>query len=136
MSEPARIDTNTPSRIEVAFFVPLLPPSVNHYKAPDGRGGWYLSKEAAAFIDAVVIFSRRIPVTGPYFEVELTFRIVKNKFLKWDADNFEKVSFDALKHAGVISDDRYITRHVNQKTPVEDQNDSGTHYLVRGKGQP
>ena len=134
--KPAQYPTVGVSANAISFGVPLLPPSVNHYKSPDGRGGFFRSKEAAAFIDAVAIMSARKPVSGAFFHVELIFRIFQNRFLRWDLDNFGKVAFDALTIAGVISDDRYITRILVRKTAVGDHGDVGTHYLVRGKGQP
>lgn len=116
-----------------SFSVPFVPPSVNHYKKPDGRGSWFMTKEARAFIEAVTIFSNRRPVAGPFFHVDLRFYLPAKSFLKMDADNFEKVSFDALTIAGVIPDDRYVTRHTNQKLSVQDPEKIRTVYVIRGK---
>jgi Holliday junction resolvase RusA-like endonuclease len=110
------------------FSVPLIPPSVNHYKVRR----FYNSPEAKAFIDAVCIFSHKQAVGGKFYEVDLTYYLPENQIWKCDSDNFEKVSFDALKTAGVISDDRYIVSHHNHKRAVKDPRDARTEYTVRG----
>ncbi|MGH7486321.1 MAG: RusA family crossover junction endodeoxyribonuclease [bacterium] len=123
-------------RTELNFAVPLIPPSVNHYKTPNGRGGWFRTRETTAFIEAVCVFSHKQPVPGAFYEVEVTFYLPQNRFLASDADNFSKVTLDALKVAGVIRDDRYITDHIIHKRTVPDARDSRTEYLVRGKEEP
>lgn len=121
---------------ELKFEVPLIPPSVNHYKRPSSSGGWYRTKETTAFIDAVCVFSHKTLVPGAFYEVEVTFHLPQNRFLGCDADNFSKVSLDALTIAGVIRDDRYIVDHIIHKRSVPDARDARTTYSVRGKEQP
>ena len=124
------------------FLVPLLPPSVNHYKQPNKGGGYRVSKEARAFIDAVAIFARSAAAPtwpwmlktqkkhSPFYEVDLIFRIHQPRFLIVDSDNFEKVAFDALTHCAAISDDRYIKYHTNRAIPVEEKCDEKTEYTI------
>jgi len=120
-------------KTELQFDVPLIPPSVNHYKNPSRRGGFYRVRECMGFNDAVCVFSKRELVTGQFYEVELTFYLPPAKFLAFDADNFLKVSFDALKAAGVIRDDRYIVDHHVHKRAAKDAQDVHTAYLVKGR---
>ena len=115
--------------VELEFSVPLLPPSVNHYK----ERRYFNCAEARAFIDAVCVFSQKTAVGGRYYEVWLTYHLPRDKFLRFDADNFEKVSFDALAKAGVIRDDRYIVDHHNSKRIATDAREAATLYLVRGR---
>ena len=125
-----RIVRDTEARIvQVEFSVPLIPPSVNHFK----ERRFFSNAEARGFIDAVCVFSERSPVVGKYYEVWLTYHLDPDKFLRFDSDNFEKVSFDALARAGVIRDDRYIVDHHNSKRIATDARDARTQYLVRGK---
>lgn len=118
---------------ELQFAVPLIPPSVNHYKLPGRRGGFYRAAECISFTDAVCIFSKKEPVGGQFYEVHVTYYLEPAKFLRFDADNFLKVSFDALKAAGVIRDDRYIVDHHVHKRAAKDAQDVHTSFLVKGR---
>lgn len=139
--------------LELSFSVPLIPPSVNHYKAPKARGGYYVTPEAKAFIDAVPVFARpAAPRTWPWFgtdsktghgkparifyEVELMFHIHRPRFLAGDSDNLEKVAFDALTTCGAITDDRYVKYHSNRALPVDSPGDQRTEYSIRIVGEP
>lgn len=121
------------------FEVPLLPPSVNHYKKVRWQHqgnqfmGFYTTAEAKAFIEAVCILSGRQAVSGRYFHVAITFHIPIHEFLRWDVDNFSKVSCDALKAAGLIPDDRYIAELSLVKRPTEATQDARTVYFVHGR---
>jgi Holliday junction resolvase RusA-like endonuclease len=120
----------------VRFSVPLLPASVNHYKIPNGRGGWFKTKASQAFTDAVCIFGRPQRNAGvfaaEFYEVDLVFAVEEKHFLRCDSDNFEKLAFDGLKAAGIIRDDRYIVFHSNRKIPVATRNEERTEYVVTG----
>ncbi len=134
--------------LELRFSVPLIPPSVNHYKQPKARGGYYITAEAKAFIDAVPVFARpAAPKSWPwwgvdpktahgkparlFYEVELTFHIHRPRYLAGDSDNLEKVAFDALTTCGAITDDRYVKYHSNRAVPVESPADQRTEYALR-----
>ena len=121
------------------FGVPLIPPSVNHYKLPrlkaDLTRGFYVTKEAQAYIDAVCVLSGRQPIAGEYFTVAMEFYLPSSDFLRCDVDNFSKVCCDALTDAGLIPDDRYITDLTLTKRRARDAQDVRTVYLVRGREQ-
>lgn len=121
------------------FTVPLIPPSVNHYKRPRLMGdltrGFYVTKEAQAFIDAVCMLSGRQLVPGRYYQVSIQFHIPAAEFHRCDVDNFSKVSCDALTTAGLISDDRYISDLHLVKRPVTEPQDARTVYQILGREQ-
>jgi len=113
----------------VSFTVPLLPPSVNHYYRPSRRGGYYISPEAQAFIDAVCIFSGRQACEGKFYAVQISVGIPQAEFLRLDIDNLGKSLLDSLRKAAVIKDDRYVvdlhlTKYVSP--------DPCTKYLIVG----
>lgn len=111
-----------------SFAVPLLPPSVNHYK----NGGHFLTRESKAYIDALAIFSRKLPVDGDFYEIDIDFHIVEREFLRWDLDNFQKVAIDALTKCDVIRDDRFIVALKLHKQPVDNYRDQRTEYAITG----
>jgi Holliday junction resolvase RusA-like endonuclease len=117
------------------FFVPLLPPSVNHYKKPKRGGGWYRSAESMAFTDAVCLFSGKTKVTGNFYALELFFFLgpSKRNLSSNDLDNFQKVAIDALGRAGVIvNDGRILDLHVHKRFVSADR-DERTEYYVTGR---
>jgi Holliday junction resolvase RusA-like endonuclease len=123
---------------ELELTIPLLPPSVNHYKQPYinrlRRIAYFVTPEAKAFKAAVATIAagRTIaPETG-YHKVryELRVRIVLGKGQRGDGDNFMKCIADGLQEAGVIhSDARVKTWH----TDLDDQDRSNprTEIFVR-----
>lgn len=117
-----------------AFAVPLLPPSVNHYKQPRRGGGWFRAAEAISFIEAVCIFSRKDPAGGQFWNVELTFYLGpgKHRLNANDADNFSKVALDALAQAGVIGNDARVMDLTIHKRFVSHDRDARTEYVVIG----
>ncbi len=130
-----------PSRLgTVRFSGPLIPQSVNHYKMPNGKGGYYVTKEAKAFIDAVAVIgrtaARELPIAGRYYEVQLIVAVRRAMFHRVDSDNMEKLLFDALTKAGIVKDDRYITRHTHNRVPVELAAQERTEYTVIGREEP
>lgn len=90
----------------VSFTVPLIPPSVNAYVRHTLKGKHYVTKEAKAFKEAVVIFARGAQVRSDSYRVEL--QIFLGKDDRGDVDNFCKVSLDSLVDAGVIHSDAAI----------------------------
>lgn len=97
---------------EISFTVPLVPPSVNHYRirtAQKGRFGQAISfesGEAKAYKKAVVTFARGLKVEAEAYEVKL--KIFLGKKGKGDVDNFAKIPLDGLVAAGVIHSDAAI----------------------------
>ena len=102
---------------ELSFIVPLVPPSVNHYKNKDGRSGrWYVTREALAFKSALSTFhalstdadDRQVDAK----EYELSVIVFLAKGQKGDGDNFFKVIADGLKESGAIRSDAAIKRWI------------------------
>jgi Holliday junction resolvase RusA-like endonuclease len=116
------------------FSVPLLPPSVNHYKQPRCGGGWYRAADAIAFVDAVCVFSHRIMVTGNFYEVSLTFHLgpKKQKLSSNDLDNFLKVALDSLARARVIVNDGRVLDLTVHKRFVSTDREERTDFSVEG----
>lgn len=120
---------------QLQFMVPLLPPSVNHYKKPARGGGWYRAAEAIGFVDAVCIFSQKAVVPGDWYQIELTFYLPPSKqrvLASNDADNYLKVALDALGRAGVISNDGRIFDLIVHKRFCRTEQESRTVYHVTG----
>lgn len=89
------------------FTVPLVPPSVNHYKMPRRGGrGYYLTPEAIAFKVAVGVYGRS--ATTYHCATAIQIRIFLGKGQKGDIDNFAKVVLDGIKEAGLISTDARV----------------------------
>jgi Holliday junction resolvase RusA-like endonuclease len=112
----------------IHFTVPLVPPSVNSYV----RHVWcghrvqhYLSKEAVAFKEAVVVCSGgQVLTPSGYCGVHLT--IYQKRGQKGDIDNYPKAVLDGLK-GQVIGSDAMVKRLVvdldrdgeNPRTEIE-----------------
>jgi Holliday junction resolvase RusA-like endonuclease len=117
------------------FTVPLLPPSVNHYKKPKRGGGWYRASESVTFVDAVCVFSGKTLVTGNFYSVEIFFFLgpSKRNLSSNDLDNFQKVGIDALVRAGVIkTDGRILDLHLHKRFAATDR-EEGTVYVITGR---
>ena len=113
----------------VSFTVPLVPPSVNHYKKPRGRGyGYYVTEEAKAFKQAVALFAKRRKVEAKYYELEA--HIYLGHGQRGDGDNFWKVVADGLVEAGVIRSDAAVTDWILRKR--RDRKAPRTEICVRG----
>jgi Holliday junction resolvase RusA-like endonuclease len=94
-------------KTSIHFTVPLVPPSVNHYKMRTKRGVTFVSSEAKAYKQAVALFARGMEVLSDTFEVEVI--VYQGKGDKGDVDNYAKCVLDGLKEAGVIHSDDAIT---------------------------
>ena len=117
------------------FSVPMLPPSVNHYKQMRRGGGMYLTKQATAFADQTFLLSRGIMITGNFYEIDLTFYLgpKRQKLSSHDLDNFIKVAIDALARAHVITNDgRVLDLHVHKRF-CSTERDERTEFSVEGK---
>lgn len=80
--------------------IPLTPPSVNHYVKHTRDGRHYVTEEAKAFKEAVVILNQGRYVVGNDFRLEINVYLAKGQRLDWD--NAAKVCGDALEDAGVF----------------------------------
>jgi Holliday junction resolvase RusA-like endonuclease len=117
----------------VAFTVPLVPPSANHYKktcyyiGKDGHShrGMKRTPAANAFRDAVAIFAQGrtvAPATDKErakvrYEVRVTVYLGPKQ--RGDADNFLKVTQDALQTCGIIHSDAFV--YESKAIVVKDQ---------------
>lgn len=122
------------------FDIPLVPPSVNHYKKPitlrtrnGPRLSFALTPEAVAFGDAVAIFARGqtlIPTTlaeRNEIRYALTVTVFLGKNQRGDGDNYWKCIADSLVRAGVIhSDARVRVWHIE----VEDDDRDHPRTLI------
>lgn len=96
---------------QVYIKVPLVAPTVNMYVRHTRKGRHYVTAEAQAFKDALIIYARQQNATnrlgdGPY-ELEATVYLGKGG--KGDGDNFWKCIADGLKEAQVIRSDAAVT---------------------------
>jgi Holliday junction resolvase RusA-like endonuclease len=93
---------------EVSFTVPLVPPSVNHYKKPRRNGrGYYITEEAKQFKEAVAAIAAGNALSAEAYEVSVG--IYLGHGMRGDLDNFLKVTCDALVFARVIHSDAAVT---------------------------
>jgi Holliday junction resolvase RusA-like endonuclease len=97
----------------VHITIPLVPPSVNHYKMRTRKGVTFVSAEAKAFKQAVAVFARGMQCCAKEYSVIV--RIFLGKGQKGDIDNFLKVVLDGLTAAGVIHSDAAIVHLVAMK---------------------
>jgi Holliday junction resolvase RusA-like endonuclease len=101
----------------VRLVIPLLPPSVNHYKVPNHFGrGFHVTPEGLAYKAAVAIFARGQSI-APATDAErkkvryrLRVVVVLGVKRRGDGDNFWKCIADGLQEAGVIHSDARV-RH-------------------------
>jgi len=106
---------------KLTFTVPLVPPSLNHYKTRFRNGNTVVTKEARAFKAAVATYARGEYVRGKSFHVAL--RVVLPPKARGDVDNFPKLVLDGLADAGVFRDKKgkVITdAHVSSMLVVRD----------------
>lgn len=94
---------------ELKLTIPGNPPTGNHYKKPNTRGGylqWYLTSEAKNWFAVMDAYAAGRKITGErlFFEYKV-FTATKRRA---DLDNFCKVLQDSLVRAGVIEDDSFI----------------------------
>lgn len=97
----------------VQIVVPLIPPSVNHYKMRTRRGVTFVTADAKAFKAAVCYCSLR-NTTDPFktfadCDLEVEVIVYQGKGNKGDVDNYAKCVLDGLVEAGVIRSDAAIT---------------------------
>jgi Holliday junction resolvase RusA-like endonuclease len=94
----------------VTFTVEGSPVSVNHYKKPNGRGGYYVTYEALAWKGSIVRAARLAGVEEQAGEVSLSVRYYhEHPNRRLDVDNVLKVLQDSLN--GVAwKDDKQVKR--------------------------
>jgi Holliday junction resolvase RusA-like endonuclease len=90
-----------------AITIPLVPPSVNHYWKRKRYGGYFVSEEGEAFLQAVALYAKRQKVRAKAYHVEVWIYLGRKQ--KGDVDNFAKCVLDGLRKAGVIDSDAKIT---------------------------
>lgn len=117
---------------ELTFTVPgLTPPSVNHYVKHTRSGRHYVTKEAKAFKEAVVLFARGKAVIAERFGLEVWIYLGHGK--RGDGDNFFKVLADSLVQAGVIHSDAAVDDWILHKR--RDRTNARTEIRVWGIGE-
>ena len=97
MSKPARVS----ERVEIT--VPMVPPSVNHYKVRYRNGRTVVSDEAHTFkaeLALAVKESARQYAVGKHFSVKMDIVLAAKQ--KGDVDNFPKLVLDGLAAANVF----------------------------------
>lgn len=92
---------------ELAFSIPLVPPSVNHYVKHTRSGRHYKTKEAIAFLAAVPICAGNRPVRHKFYTIEIILTLPPKA--KLDCDNSLKVILDGLVQGGQIHSDAAVT---------------------------
>lgn len=90
----------------MTFTVPLVPPSVNHYVKHTRTGRHYVTKEAKAFKEAIVLLAPRNSQPAKRYRVVLS--VFLGAGARGDVDNFGKCPLDALVSAGVIHSDAAV----------------------------
>lgn len=117
---------------KVSFTVPLVPPSVNHYrvrlgrKDSIGRAASFETKEAKAFKQAVAIFSRGQSLNGESYAVTCVYFLGHKQ--RGDIDNFLKCSLDSLVEARIIHSDAAITKLTVEKS--RDKENPRTEFTI------
>lgn len=104
-----KLPLREPRQKGMRFTVPLIPPSVNHYKRPKLNGkGFYVTDEAKAFKAAVAVLSRGSVEADYYFVGVIVFL---GHGARGDAGNFEKCIGDGLEDAGIITNDAKVKKY-------------------------
>jgi Holliday junction resolvase RusA-like endonuclease len=120
--------------MELRFHIPLLPPSVNSCWRKKAGGGFYLTPEANAFINAVgMLAPKDIPAERAFYIIDVIFRIQQKDYLRGDLDNRLKIAVDSLAKCGIITDDRYVVRLSASKESVIGRENEGTTFTVLTK---
>jgi Holliday junction resolvase RusA-like endonuclease len=120
--------------MKITFTVPLLPPSVNSCWRKKSGGGFYLTPEANAFINAVgMLAPKDIPQERAFYIIDVMFHVQQKDFLRHDLDNYAKLACDSLTKSGVITDDRYIIDLHLHKESVIGRGNEGTTFTVLTK---
>lgn len=95
--------------------IPLVPPSVNHYKTRFRNGNTVVSKSALAFKDAIALLIRGKFAQGKTFAVSMTITLGQGD--RGDIDNYPKLVMDGLALAaafrnrkGEALSDAHVTR--------------------------
>lgn len=112
--------------MKIEFTVPLVPPSVNHYKMRTRKGVTFVSKEAKAFKAAFVVFCRGQRIEAEAYKVSVHFYLGSGQ--RGDVDNFLKCALDGLTEAGVIRTDAAITHLIAQKS--RDKENPRTEFTI------
>lgn len=108
---------------EAAFYLGLLPPSVNTYwRQARHSGVRYISKQGQAFrLEMLVAVREVFRGVVPKFAGPVEVRIILEDSSKrrWDLDNKAgKAILDGLVYCGLLSDDSQVARLVAEKFPA------------------
>jgi crossover junction endodeoxyribonuclease RusA len=92
----------------IAFTVPLLPPTVNHYVKHTRSGRHYESSEAIRFKEALSVFARGRSIRAEEYRVSVVIYLGKGD--RGDVDNYLKCVLDGCVDAGVIHSDAAVRK--------------------------
>lgn len=108
------MNPSLPKPNSVSFTVPLVPPSVNHYKMRTNHGVTFVSQEAKDFKRAVGVFCRS-KFCGEWSAYHVEVTVFQGKGDRGDVDNYAKCVLDGLAESGVIHSDAAITDLILRK---------------------
>lgn len=91
---------------DLSLTIPLVPPSVNHYKVRARNGHYFVTPESKAFKDAVAIIAQGRKVEGKRLQLDIGIYMAAKQ--RGDLDNFAKLCGDSLQAAGVIRNDNDV----------------------------
>ena len=127
--------------MRIAFTVPFIPPSVNHYKMRTRRGVTFVSAEAKKFKQDLAAFASSAKSIFWYefdgslknvrYELEVTVYFGKRQ--RGDGDNLWKCLADALVESGVIHSDAAVTDWIMRVR--RDPSNPRTEIEIRRKGK-
>lgn len=118
----------------IAFTVPLVVPTGNHYKVATWRTGrphYIITDEARAYYDAVAIFARGRTVAMPKARYAVQIDVYLGPRQRLDFDNGFKCGLDALVKAGVIHSDAAVDgAHAVCIVHKDERTNPRTEYLI------
>lgn len=102
---------------KIEFFIPILPPSTNAMYGRTRSGMVYEKPEAKDFKKTALLFLPKNQEIKKECALSVTFNFSnKRGYAMRDLDNLLKVFIDSLQLAGLIKNDRLLTKITAQKT--------------------